>query len=149
MIPVFLGPLLAMGQPLQIALSSISLTDTQETPAIAINQIDMETNGNLKLTEGTLVTNRGPGEWASPLITGIGSKYEYRLSKLSGTDPDLGSSALATWLAGSSNRGWFWQRDDLTSVTFTGTLEVGLVGTSTAIASASVSISVTSTAGGG
>lgn len=87
----------------------------------------------------TSATGTSPANWISPDSSTVGDSYEIRATVLSGDTPS--GSALNTWLPLSSTRLW-----DLTALgpasskSTSLTIEIGLLGTSTALSSNTCSI---------
>lgn len=123
-----------------VSISNATLSDTQQhdedTGGGAGANVTLESDGDMLLTAGDIIADR----W---LVGGSnGSLYEARATLVSGT-LSPGASATGSWLALSSDRSWYVSRSSIGTKSCTIDIEIGLVGTSTALDTARFSLSAT------
>lgn len=126
-------------------LATLFLTDFNvEAVGFATQTIDgsftLATNGQLS-KYGTGGTTNFADMHLRPLTSGIGSAYEARLVKTSGTDPESGP-ALSSWVNLGTERTWNWQQAGGGLTAFEGTLEIGSAGANVAQVSCTVTVQV-------
>lgn len=81
-------------------------------------------------------------EWAINRSTGVGSGFEAKLTRATGSNATSGT--MDSWLALSSNRTWQWDAGIGSTVSFTGALRVRPASANSATASSNISVTVSS-----
>ena len=118
----------------RVEISNQSVEDL-ETSGTATASITFESDGGVSAVGGTQIID---SQWLVNSTTG--SNYEIRVTPTSGT---FSSGTTGSWLALSSDRTWAVNRASLGTKTCIATVEIGLVGTSTALDTATITISAT------
>lgn len=117
------------------ASGEIQFSDFYGTSSYTINlpggnDSDFDTIGNTATAGFNFYSNgtydefqggAGP-DWITPSGSGVGSDYEIRCTKNSGTDPS--GSSLNSWLALSSTRQWYLQRTSFGTTTCNLTIQI-------------------------
>ena len=115
-----------------VSISNETVTSETVTPTAAEATYSLLSDGQLETTSG------GLSRWL--IGSSSGSNYECRATIVSGT---LSSGTTGSWLALSSNRAWAVTRVSLGTKTCTIDVEIGLVGTSTALDTARIILTAT------
>lgn len=124
-----------------------------ENHTLTAYAINADTAAAIRLTADgvfqTLEMNFGYGdyvddnnEWAVNRSTGVGSGFQAKLTRATGSNPTSGT--MDSWLALSSTRTWRWDVPIGSTSTFTGALRVRPASADSATASSNISITVTS-----
>jgi hypothetical protein len=115
-----------------VSISDTGASQTVSSPASATAYYELQNDGDV-------MTSSGAGsDWLIGSVTG--SDYECRATIVSGT---LSTGTTGSWLALSSHRSWTVTRSSLGSKSCTFDLEIGLVGTSTALDTARIFLTAT------
>lgn len=115
-----------------INLSDRAVEDSQTYPTPCSVWFELESDGDTETSFGFV------DDWLVGSTTG--SDWECRATILSGS---LSSGTTGSWLALSSDRRWTVSRSSLGTSSCSFTLEIGRVGTSTALKSATIQLSAT------
>jgi hypothetical protein len=115
-----------------VSLSNNAITDTEFSPTAATASITLESDG------GYSQAPVGSGTWL--IGSTDGAAYECRATETSGT---LSSNPASAWVDISANRTFRVTRSSLGTKTCTFTLEIGLVGQSTALDTATITLTAT------
>lgn len=119
-----------------VALSTIADQTNTISPSDATTSLTLANTGGITTQEN----GGGNQTW---LTAGSASDYECRLTQSGLTGGSMGGAALATWLGCGTSRTWSLTNstNGNSTYTFTGTLEIRDVATSTVQASCSVTLS--------
>jgi hypothetical protein len=115
-----------------ISISNTGPSHTVSSPSTATAYLELQNDGDMMTSNGA-----GP-DWLIGSVTG--SDYECRATIVSGT---LSTGTAGSWLALSSHRSWTATRSSLGTKTCVFDLEIGLVGTSTALDTARITLTAT------
>jgi hypothetical protein len=115
-----------------VSISNTSISDAETYPSGATAALALESDGDFNASDAALT------QWL--LGSTNGSAYECRATLTSGS---LSSGTTGSWLALSSTRTWSVTRVSLGSKSCVFLLEIGLLGTNTALASATISLDAT------
>jgi hypothetical protein len=96
-------------------------------------------NGTVTTSTATSGSTTHSGEW---LVSGTASNYECLVTNSGGAALGAGSSALGSWLALSTSRGWNITVSLNTSKTTTLTVSIRQVGTTTVLATTTIDLEV-------
>lgn len=112
-----------------VSISNGSVDASATSPSSATAYYELQSDGDTVTSDGAIA------DWLIGSVTG--SDYECRATLVSGT---LSTGTTGSWLALSSPRSWTVTRSSLGSKTCTFDVEVGLVGTSTALDTARITL---------
>lgn len=115
-----------------VAISDQTISNTRADPLVCNANYRLNTSGITERSNAAGVYSTISGEW---LVSGPSSAFEARFTPTIGT---LSVSPGAGWLPLSSSIEYKVSRSGVGSKSCTGTLEIGLLGTSTALDTATI-----------
>jgi hypothetical protein len=128
-----------------VELVPVTVRGVANDPDTPIARIDFNRNGSSlgSFTDTTILATADTGNWYDPTDTTVGDGFEIKASVVGGVATVAGS-ALGSWLALSSARGWEIDGTALRNAAVSISLQIDIrpVGGSAPIATALVSLSV-------
>ena len=130
--------LMGCGGGFVLKLSNDTVDDVVNTPSNATAGVHTDSDGDFRGT-GNTNSFTPAAEWISPKSGFDPADFEVRLTVSSGDAP-TGGSSVGSWLVLSTNRSWTLTTVGPSTLSGNWLVEIGDVGTSTAIVSATITV---------
>ena len=116
-----------------VSITNQTISNSRADPLDCVAQYRLNTNGNAERSNGLGGYSNISGEW---LVSGSASAFEARFTPTIGTL----TSGPSGWNALSSNLEFIVSQTSVGTKSCTGSLEIGLLGTSTALDTATIEL---------